>query len=79
MGWIMPLLSFYKDGFGIKQTSNNNNNNKRNRIVSVGYVGERDETIYHLISEWSKLLQREYKIRYEWVGKVIHRELCKKL
>ena len=40
--------------------------------------GERDETVNHIISECSKLAQREYKTRHDWVGKVIHRELCKK-
>ena len=33
---------------------------------------ERDETINHLISECSKLAQKEYKIRHDWMGKVIH-------
>ena len=41
--------------------------------------GERDETVNHIISECSKLAQREYKTRHDWVGKVIHWELCKKL
>ena len=40
---------------------------------------DRDETINHIISECSKLAQKEYKTRHDWVGKVIHRELCKKL
>ena len=30
------------------------------------------------ISEYSKLAQKEYKTRYDWVGKVSHWELCKK-
>ena len=37
--------------------------------------GDRDETINHIISECSKLAQKEYKARHDWVGKVIH---CKK-
>ena len=41
--------------------------------------GNRDETINHIISECSKLAQREYKTRHDWVGKVIHWEMCKKL
>ena len=41
--------------------------------------GDRDETINHIISECSKLAQREYKMRHDWVGKVIHWEMCKKL
>ena len=34
--------------------------------------GNRDETINHIKSECSKLAQKEYKTRYDWVGKVIH-------
>ena len=33
--------------------------------------GDRDETINHIISECSKLAQREYKARHDW-------EMCKK-
>ena len=40
--------------------------------------GDRDETINHIISECSKLTQKENKNRHEWVGKVIHWEVCKK-
>ena len=39
---------------------------------------DRDETINHIISECSKLAQKEYKSRHDWVGKVIHWEMCKK-
>ena len=40
--------------------------------------GDRDETINHIIKECSKLAQREYKVRHDWVGKVIHLEMCQK-
>ena len=40
--------------------------------------GDRDETINHIISECSKLAQKEYKTRHNWVGKVIIWEMCKK-
>ena len=40
---------------------------------------DRDETINHIISECSKLEQNAYKARHDWVGKVIHSEMCKKL
>ena len=40
--------------------------------------GDRDETINRIISECSKLAQKEYKTRHDWMGKVIHRELCRK-
>ena len=41
--------------------------------------GDRDETINCIINECSKLAQKEYKSRYERLGKAIHWELCKKL
>ena len=41
--------------------------------------GDRDETINHIISECSKLTQKEYETRHDWVGKVISWEMCKKL
>ena len=34
--------------------------------------GDRVETINHIISECSKLVQKEYKTRHYWVGKGIH-------
>ena len=40
--------------------------------------GDRDETTNHIISECSKLALKEYKARHDWVGKVIHWEMCKK-
>ena len=40
--------------------------------------GDRDETINHIINECSKLAQKEYKARHNWVSKVIHWEMCRK-
>ena len=37
-----------------------------------------DETINHIISECSKLAQKEYKTRHEWMDMVIHWEMCQK-
>ena len=34
--------------------------------------GDQDETINHMISECSRLEQKEYKTRHGWMGKVIH-------
>ena len=39
--------------------------------------GDRDEMINYIISECSKLSQKEYKTIHNWVGKVIYWELCK--
>ena len=39
---------------------------------------DRGETINHIISECSKLGQKECNARHDWVGKVIHWEMCKK-
>ena len=38
--------------------------------------GDRDETINHIISEYSKLVLKEYNDRHDWVGKGIHKKLC---
>ena len=40
--------------------------------------GDRDKMINHIISECCKLVQKEYQTIHDWVGKVIHQELCKK-
>ena len=48
--------------------------------------GDRDETINHIISECSKLAQKEFKTRHDWVGKVrcaikrtsVQGEMCNK-
>ena len=40
--------------------------------------GDTDETINHIISESSKLAQKEYKARHNWVGKMIHWKMCRK-
>ena len=40
---------------------------------------EKNETIKHVVSENSKLAQKRYKTRHDWVGKVIYWELCKKV
>ena len=40
--------------------------------------GDRDETINHIISECSKLAQKEYKTRHDWDVKVIHWEMWRK-
>ena len=58
----------------IKARIDKSHQNSRRRLC-----GERDETINKVISESSKLAQKEYKTRHDWVGKVIHWELCKKL
>ena len=46
-------------------------NSQRSKIILIIIV------INH-ISECSKLAQKEYKARHDWVGKGIHREMCKK-
>ena len=39
---------------------------------------DRDEAINHIISEYSKLAEKESKARHNWVVKVILWEMCKK-
>ena len=38
-------------------------------------MGDKNEAINHIVSRCSKLAQT----RYDWMGKVFHWELCKKL
>ena len=40
---------------------------------------DKDEPINHMISKCCKLAQKEYKTRHDWVGKVIHWVMYKKL
>ena len=40
--------------------------------------GDRDETINHIISECSKLAQKEYEERHDCLSKVIHWKMCRK-
>ena len=42
------------------------------------FCRDRDETTSHIWSKCRKLAHKEYKSRYGWVGKVIHKELYKK-
>ena len=44
-------------------------------IISVGYLVIETKPS---ISECSKLAQKKYKTRHDWVGKVIQWEICKK-
>ena len=57
----------------IKARIDKTQQNSKCRLWSDG-----DETINHIKSECSKLAQKEYKARYDWVGKVVHREMCRK-
>ena len=42
------------------------------------FCGEKDE-MFKYISGCSKLAQKLYKTRHNWIGNVIHWELCMKL
>ena len=80
--------------WSVSWKNNNNDNNRVDSAIRTNHIkaridktqqnskfrlcGDRDETINHIISECSKLAQREYKARHDWVGKVIHWEMCKK-
>ena len=45
----------------------------RKRIEKCRLCSDRDETVDHIINECSKIVLTSY----DWVGKVIHWELCK--
>ena len=57
----------------VKAITDKTQENSRCRLCS-----DRNETINHIISEYSKLAQKEYKIRHDWDEKVIVWKLCKK-
>ena len=40
--------------------------------------GDKDKMINHIVSECSKLAQKEYKARNDFVGKLIHWQMCRK-
>ena len=50
----------------------------RNRIARVG-CEEKDERVNHILKKCSKLVQKKYKTRHDWVGKIIHWELYKRM
>ena len=52
---------------------------QRVSFVVVDYVVIEMKLANLIISKYSKLAQRKYKTRHDWVDKVIHWELCKKL
>ena len=58
----------------IKAVIDKTQQNSKYRLCS-----DTEEIINHMISECSKSRQKEYKSRQNWIGKVIHWELCKKL
>ena len=52
-------------------------NKRQNRKCSL--CGDIKETVNRIISESSKLAQKEYKTRYNWAGKMISLELSRDL
>ena len=52
---------------------------KKQRVCLCSLCGNRDETINLIISECSKLVQKEYKTKHDEWGKVIYRKWCKRL
>ena len=71
---ISVLPARHDDDDDIKGRINKTQQNSR-----CGLCWDRDETTNHVISECSKLVQKVYKTKHNWVGIVIHWELCKKL
>ena len=69
-----PLTLMLKTLRWVKKKNNDNQQNSECRLCD-----DRDKTINHTTSKCSKLMQKKYKKRHNWVGKGIHWELCKKL
>ena len=84
--WWEKLSNEYKDNNN--NNNNKESKAAQNNAISTHYIktridkrqqnskrrlcGERDETICYIISECSKLAQKEYKTRLDRVGKLIH-------
>ena len=56
----------------IKASIDKTQQNNRCRLY-----GDRDKTVNHIIRAYSKLAQKAYKARQDWVGRMIHWEMCK--
>ena len=56
----------------IKTKIDNTQQNSKSKLC-----GYKDKAINPKIRECSKLAQKEYKTRHDWMGKVVHRKLCK--
>ena len=69
------LISVQNNAKGTNQIKTRIDKTQQNSKCRL--CGDRDETLNY-ISECSKFEQKEYKTRHNWVGKVIHWELCKK-
>ena len=53
------------------------NNTQKNSMCRL--CGYKYRTVNHIISECSKVAQKEYKTKHNWVEKVIHWKLCNKI
>ena len=51
---------------------------KIDKMQQISKCRQRSETTNQIISNFSKLAQKEYKTRLDWVGKVINWEMGKK-
>ena len=86
-------LTWLRKGYFTRETESllraaQNNAIRTNRIKAIrdktqqnskcSLCGDKNDTINHIISELSKLVQKEYKTRHYWVGKVIYWDMWKK-
>ena len=75
--------SIWREKSGRLEDTCSNSNSSEKPPTNAGVktrlkCGDRDDTSNLMIRECSKLMQNEYKSRLDWIGKVIHKELCKK-
>ena len=76
--WTWIWKGNLKKGTGSAVIAAQNKLMTKNRYYATEW-GERDKTINHLVSECSKLAQKEFKIWHDRAGKVISWELSKRL
>ena len=79
--WDRP--GYWAESWRSEETCSHSETSQRLLTVVEKLAGSgiiiRDEMINHIICECSKFAQKGYKTRHDWVGKVIHWELCMKL
>ena len=69
------LIAAQNNGIRINHIQTRINKTQQSSVCRL--CGDREETINHIISEYKKIIQKEYKTRHGWVGKVIYWELWK--
>ena len=72
-------MNLFSQNDAIRNDYMNAKNDNTQQNSKCRLCGDKYETVNHIVSKCSKLAQKEYKTMRDWLGKVIHWELDKKL